>query len=115
MIRYSVLPRESMWQRFEPEERGSDDFHNAVCTTGRGKGRVRLTRVSDIPQESSGASMPWKDVPQRRSAVGSNQTISVHSRAMTDVSFVPLRNYGFELNGSNGSPGRGSKSIPALL
>ena len=37
MERYSVLSRESMWQRLEPEERGSDDFHNAAYTGGRGE------------------------------------------------------------------------------
>ena len=79
MERYSVLSRESMWQRLEPEERGSDDFHNAVCTEG--KGRIYLTCVSNIAQESSWAAMSLKDVPRRISAMRSNITISVHSTA----------------------------------
>ena len=38
---------------------------------------------------------------------------------MTNVflraSFVPLRDYGFNLDGSDDSPVRGSKCMPALL
>ena len=68
-----------MRQRLEPEERGSEDFHNAVYTEGNG--RVRLTCVSDLLRESSGAAMPWQDVPRRISAVRSNITMSVHSTA----------------------------------
>ena len=59
MERYSVGMRESMRQRTEPDERGSDDFHNAVYTEGNG--RVRLTCVSDLLRESSGAAMLWRE------------------------------------------------------
>ena len=51
MERYSVGMRESIRQRLESGERGSNDFHNAVCTGG--KGRVHLTCVSNLAQESS--------------------------------------------------------------